>query len=141
MRKTVFFVIIILTLQGFSQVEKGVYTSKAMYEYEFNNGEQIGGGLSLKENTYIHFGECGFRVYVGSKDAGNTFPSVYVGKTEDGYEMYGLYPDDRAEYKDNNLYIFYNFNDDSGYYDSSTEFHGLEYIGGVPDLLDEKEER
>ena len=138
MKKVILFVITALALQGFSQVENGVYTSKSMYEYEFESGKMISGGLTVEDNTFIHFSDCGFRVYVGSKDAGNTFPSIYIGETADGFEMYGVYPDDRAEFKDDNLYIFFNFNETTGYYDSSTEFHDLKYIGRVPDLLDEK---
>ena len=138
MKKMIFIMLITLSFQGMAQIESGVYASNEFYNYTFNNGKSIDGGLVDTETTYIHVEENAFRVYFGEKDAGKTYHHMYIGKTGDGFEMYGVSRGDRMEYKDGVLLLFYNFNNETLYYDNSVEFHNLTYIGRKPNLLNER---
>ncbi len=135
MKKIIFIMLISLSLQGLAQIKSGVYCSNKMYEYSFINGQYDSGGLSGDEITYIHIEDYAFRIYTNPIDAGETYHSVYIGKTRDGYDMYGVSPGERMEYKDGKLIIFYNFNYETLYYDNTVEFHNLEFINRMPNLM------
>ena len=135
MRKAIFLVIISLALQGFSQdLTNGIYSSDECNVYTWKDGE-ITEGVSLDDDvTYIHVTDLGFRIFMGPGQTGETFPSIYMGKDVDGYEVWGTYPDDRTEYRNNTLIMFYNFDREQGYYTKSMEFTGMEYLRNNPDL-------
>ena len=134
MKKIIFIMLITLSFQGIAQIESGVYTSNEFYKYNFENGEVISGGLIDDNTTYIHIEENAFRIYSQESDAGTTHHCVYIGETKDGYEMYGVSKGDRMEYKDGLFLLFYDFNNETLYYDSSIELHNLKYKSRKPNL-------
>lgn len=140
MKKIIFIMLISLSFQGMAQIENGVYKSNSMKEHSFIDCEYISTKIITQAEFYIHISDCAFRVYSSERDAGQTYPYVYIGVTKDGYEMYGASPDDRLEYKDGELTLFYNFSNASGCYDTSIVYDNLQYHTSVPDLLGVYEE-
>ena len=130
----VFILFLFITQFLFSQIKSGVYECPKMYKFTFEDGKYLDGGLVVDENTYIHIAEYGMRIYVGEDDAGNTYPYVYMGKDSEGWETYGVFADDKIEYKDGKMVFYYDFDKDSGYYTHSTEFIGMEYSRRKPNL-------
>ena len=139
MKKLIFLAIISLALQGFSQVKSGVYKVTESFDYEWNNGVQDGDVYVYSEPMFIHITETGFRVYMKHGDTGYSYPLVYIGKDPDGYETYAVPFGDKFEVNGNVAVLFYNFNNDTGWYENSTEWRGLEYVSNIP-ILDYEEE-
>tara|TARA_R100001594_G_scaffold112134_1_gene147005 strand:- start:376 stop:798 length:423 start_codon:yes stop_codon:yes gene_type:complete len=139
MKKAIFLVIIFLALQGFSQVESGVYSVKETIDFEWDNGKETSSYIYNK-GSLMHITECGFRIYKKHSDTGASFPLVYIGLDSDGYYCYAVPFGDRFEINKDIAVLFYNFNNETGWYESSTEWRGLEYISNVPILDYEKEE-
>lgn len=134
MKKMIFIMLVALSFQGVAQIENGVYTSSEFYKYSFDSGQVVSGGFVSDEITYIHIEDNAFRLYSQEWDAGTTHHCVYIGKTKDGFEMYGVSKGDRMEYKDGLFLLFYDFNNETLYYDSSLEFHNLKYKERKPNL-------
>ena len=134
MKKTIFLVIISLTLQGFSQIKSGVYFTKEVLDFKFIDGQQDGKAMTNPDETYVHITEAGFRIYGQKGDTGESFSLIYMGLDNDGYHVYAVPDGDRLEYSDGFLVLFYNFDNDTGWYRNSTEFHDLVYVGDKPDL-------
>ena len=68
-----------------------------------------------------------------------SYPLVFIGKSSDGYYTYAVPFGDKFEIKNDVAVLFYDFNNDTGWYDSSTEWRGLEYVSNMPILDDEEE--
>tara|TARA_R100001594_G_scaffold32965_2_gene61209 strand:- start:631 stop:1050 length:420 start_codon:yes stop_codon:yes gene_type:complete len=135
MRKAIFLVIISLALQGFSQdLNNGIYLSNECNIYTWEDGKIVKGTKMDDGQTYIHVTDLGFRVFMGPGQTGETFPSIYMGKDSDGYDIWGTYPDDRTEYRNNTLIMFYNFDVEQGYYTKSMELSGMNYLRENPNL-------
>tara|TARA_R100000808_G_scaffold24739_1_gene57958 strand:- start:405 stop:821 length:417 start_codon:yes stop_codon:yes gene_type:complete len=134
MKKVIFLVIISLALQGFSQVKSGVYKINETLDFTWKNGEQVGDAYLSNEPFLMHIADNGFRIYRKHADTGNSYPMVYMGLDPDGYHIYAVPFGDRFEMKDDIAVFFFNFNNDTGWYESSTEWRGLEYVSKVPIL-------
>ena len=134
MKKAIFLVIISLALQGFSQIRSGVYFTNDVLDFKFVDGEQDGKAMVCSKDTYIHITETGFRLYGQKGDTGESFSLVYMGLDSDGYEVYAVPDGARLEYKDGFLVLFYNFDNDTGWYKNSTEFHDIVYLNNSPNL-------
>ena len=139
MKKTFFLVIILLSFQGFSQVQSGVYSVGETVSYEWDEGLPIGDGYEYSQKFLIHITNNGFRIYQKPNDTGTSFSLIYIGTTKDNYYVYAVPPGDRFEIGDNLAVHFYNFDNETGWYQSSTEWRDLEYISNVP-ILDYEEE-
>ena len=127
--------LITLSFQGVAQIDNGVYIANSMKEHTFVDCEYADTQVITQAEFYVHVSDCAYRVYSGERDAGQTFAYTYIGITKDGYEMYGVSPDDRLEFKDNELTLFFNFNNESGCYDNSIVYDNLKYHTSIPDLL------
>jgi|TARA_R100000084_G_C4647655_1_gene147731 hypothetical protein len=138
MKKAIFLVIVSLALQGFSQVESGVYKAVEVLNFEWDNGIQVGDPYSSDYQDLIHITDNGFRAYKKHLDTGNSYPMIYIGLDKEGYHTYAVPFGDRFEMKDDFAVFFYNFNNETGWYMNSTEWRGLEYISNVP-ILDYEE--
>ena len=90
MKKTIFLVIISLTLQGFSQIKSGVYFTKEALDFKFKDGEQDGEVIINPSETYIHITKTGFRLYGQKGDTGESFSLIYMGLDNDGYDVYAI---------------------------------------------------
>ena len=134
MKKAVFMVIISLALQGFSQVKSGVYETKKTLDFEWVEGKQVGETYVYGKSLLLHITETGFRVYKKHTDTGKSFPFIYIGITSEGYYAYAVPFGDRFEMKDDLAVLFYNFNNETGWYQNSTEYRDLEYLRKHPDL-------
>lgn len=134
MKRAVFMVILSLALQGFSQIKSGVYHTDQSYKYSFIDGKQDGGPYFRNGDIYIHITDNGFRIYKQEGDTGNSYPLVYMNKDNEGYQVYAVPPGGRLEFKDDFMVMFYNFDDDTGWYQNSTEWHKLKYIRKGPEL-------
>lgn len=139
MKKAFFFVFILLSFQGFTQVKTGVYSVNETVNFEWSEGEEINSYIS-EGSRLMHITDWGFRIYRKHKDTGNSFPAIYIGLDSDGYHCYAVPFGDRLEVSGDMAVLFYNFNNETGWYESSTEWRGLEYISNVPILDYEKEE-
>ena len=136
MKKAIFLVIISLTLQGFSQVRSGVYKGTERVEFMWKNGEQDGDTYYSESSFLLHITNNGFRAYKKPLDTGNSWPIIYIGKDRDGYETYAVPFGDRLEWSPERdvAILFYDFDNETGWYQKSIEWHGLEYISNVPIL-------
>tara|TARA_R100000655_G_scaffold94544_1_gene136028 strand:+ start:330 stop:749 length:420 start_codon:yes stop_codon:yes gene_type:complete len=139
MKKMIFLAILFLSLQGISQIGTGVYQSSESIDYEWSNGEQTGDVYIYSEPMFIHISETGFRVYMNQWETGMSYPFIYMGKSSDGYYVYAVPFGDKLEINEDVAVLFYNFNNTTGWYDSSREWRGLEYISNTPILDYEKE--
>jgi len=134
MKKTIFLAIILLTLQGFSQITSGVYKSNETLDFTWSEGEQVGDAYVSENAGLLHITTNGFRVYKKHSDTGNSYPLIYMGLDSDGFHIYAAPPGDRFEVKNDFAVLFYNFNNDTGWYEGSIEWRGLEYICDSPIL-------
>ena len=138
MKRAIFLVIIFLSFQGFSQVESGVYITNEVYDFVFLDGEQVGPPNHNYGDTYIHVLENGFRIYKKEGDTGESYPLVYMGMDNFGYQIYAVPFGNRLEFKDNFMVLFYQFNNNSGWYERSSEYHNLKYLRKEPILIYEE---
>lgn len=138
MKKAIFIVIISLALQGFSQIKSGVYETKQTIDFEWVDGEQVGEAYEYSKVILLHITETGFRVYKKHTDTGKSFPFIYMGITPDEWHVYAVPFGDRFEMKDDLAVLFHDFDDDTGWYRSTTEWRDLEYISSMP-ILDYEE--
>ena len=140
MKKAIFLVIVSLTLQGFSQVESGVYKVQETYRFIFEEGVEIENTFASTKPMFLHISNNGFRVYTKNTDTGNSYPLIYIGTMDDGFESYAVPFGDRFEMKDDFAVLFQGFDNSTGWYTESIEWRGLEYISNVP-ILDYEEEK
>ena len=132
-------VIISLALQGFSQqLENGVYVSNTYCQFYWDDGHIVDSGSLTKEDTYIHVTDYGFRIFQGPAQTGETYPSIYMGLDSDGFDIWGTYPDDRIEFRNNTLILLYEFDVEQGYYTKSMEMRNMEYLSDTPNLVYEE---
>ena len=140
MKKAIFLVIVSLTLQGFSQVESGVYKVQETYRFIFEEGVEIENTFGSTKPMFLHISNNGFRVYTKNTDTGNSYPLIYIGTMDDGFESYAVPFGDRFEMKDDFAVLFQGFDNSTGWYTESIEWRGLEYVSNVP-ILDYEEEK
>ena len=139
MKKTIFLVIISLALQGFSQIKTGVYSSEMSINFEWAEGIQQGDSYVYNEPLLLHVTDNGLRVYKKHGDTGQSYSMIYMGKDSDDYYTYAVPFGDRFEIKNGDMAVlFYNFDNETGWYQNSIEYRGLEYISNVPILDYEK---
>ena len=128
MKNTIFLMLLALSLQGFAQMDPGVYTSNETWYVNWTDeGLENHGDLVDEEPFFIEVRDHGFRIYNKEGDSGSMYSAMYV-KNMDGWEVYSVYPDERMEYKDGHLIWFYNFNNSTGYYERSTEFKNIKRV-------------
>lgn len=141
MKKAIFLVIISLALQGFSQVKTGVYKSDVSINFEWDKGIQMGDPYIYDKPLLLHITTTGLRVYKKHSDTGRSYSMIYMGEDEDGYHIYAVPFGDRFEINsDDTAVLFYNFDNETGWYQNSIEYRDLEYISNVP-ILDYEEEK
>ena len=71
-------------------------------------------------------------------ETGMSYPLIYMGKSSDGYYKYAVPFGDKLEINGDVAVLFYDFNNTTGWYYSSREWRGLEYISNTPILDYEK---
>ena len=134
MQKEIFMVILSLSFQGFSQIKSGVYLTQEIYDFVFIDGEQLGNPKQSSKDTYLHITDNGFRIYTQEGDTGESYSLVFMGVDNTGYNIYAVPLGNRLEFKDDFMVMFHNFDNETGWYGNSTEWHKLKYVRKEPKL-------
>ena len=123
---------IVFTYQAWSQVKTGVYKSEMILEYQWEDGVQVGDTYQYRDPLLLHITENGYRVFKKEGDTGNSFPLIYIGQDADEYHVYAVPFGDRFEINDSMAVLFYNFDDTTGWYQSSIEYRSLRFLYEKP---------
>ena len=138
MKKTIFLAIIFLTLQGFSQSFKnGVYKVNKVVEFTWNEEHTEVEPYEYEREYLFQITDSGFRWYYQSDDTGESYSIMYIGVMKDGYDSFAVNPSSRLEIKDELAVLYFDFNGQTGWFESSIEFRDLEYLSKKPILSHE----
>ena len=135
MKNLFFLMFVFFTCQVWSQVKTGVYKSEISMEFQWDEGVQIGSSNIYNDSLLLHITQTGFRVYKKEGDTGNSYPLIYIGQDSEGFNIYAVPFGDRFEMKEDDIAVlFYNFDDTTGWYQSSIEYRSLSFLYEDPIL-------
>ena len=133
MKKLCCLIFILFICQSYSQVKTGVYQSELLINFEWSEGVEIGSHI-YNEPLLLHITDNGFRVYKKEGDTGSSYPMIYIGQDSEGFHVYAVPFGDRLEINDDIAIFFSNFDNDTGWYQSSSEYRSLEFLYEKPKL-------
>ena len=133
MKKLFCLIFILFAYQGWSQIKTGVYKSELIIDFEWNEGVEVGSHI-YNDSLLLHITENGFRVYKKEGDTGNSYPMIYIGQDSEEFHIYAVPFGDRLEINDNIAVLFSDFDNETGWYQSSREYRSLSFLYEKPQL-------